>query len=203
MPKIKNIPCALAWIWRIDLRSDGPTLRREAMGGFSLTEVLVVILVLAVLTALAIPAFSSWVSDYRLKAATREVYSKFQLAKQTAVNRNSDCTVCFNQNLGTQACDYLVFVDSDNDLEYDSGEQVLTCRRWASYNGVQYDLSQGGGDGLSFMENDDAHPAIAFKPNGLPVNNLGGLGMGTVFLKNANDRKTKVIVSSAGHIRIE
>ena len=170
---------------------------------FSLAEMLMAIFILAVLAAIAIPAFSSWLPDYRLKAAARDMFSTFQLAKQTAVKRNTNCTVCFNQILETEAFDYVVFVDADNDLEYDPGEEVMTSRRWSEYGNVAYDLSEGGGDGLRFVMNDDAYPAIAFTPSGLPVNNSGALGMGTVFLKNTNNRKTKVVVSSAGHIRIE
>jgi hypothetical protein len=35
------------------------------------------------------------------------------------------------------------------------------------------------------------------------VNNSGGLGMGTVYLTNGKGKKTSVILSSAGNVRIQ
>ena len=172
------------------------------MSGFTLIEVLMTIVVLAILAAVAVPGFSVWLPNYRLKAASRDMVSNFQLAKLTAVKRNTNCAITFNQAIGARVYDYVVYIDSDNDLEYDEGEEVVTRKCWTDYGSTSYDLSQGGGDGLTFMNNDDGLPSIAFQSKGFPVNNISGLGMGTVFLKNTNNRATSVFVSSAGNIRI-
>lgn len=190
--------CILALEWSRKL-----LVNRRSISGFTLIEVLMTMVVLGILAALAIPAFSSWVPSYQLKAAAREFYSHCQLAKLTAIKRNRDCTITFNQLLGAQLFDYVVYVDSDNDKEYDNGEEVILSRRWMDHGDVGLDRSRGGGDGISFLENDEGLPTIAFKPDGLPVNNLGGLGMGTVFLKNERNLTARVIISSAGNIRIE
>ena len=172
------------------------------LSGFTLVEVLMTIGVLAVLAAVAVPGFSVWLPNYRLKAAARDVVSNFQLAKLTAVKRNTNCAITFNQAIGAQTYDYVVYVDSDKDLEYDAGEEVITRKSWTDYGSTDYDFSKGGGDGLSFTPNDEGLPSIAFQAKGFPINTLGGLGMGTVFLKNTNNRITSVILSSAGNIRI-
>jgi prepilin-type N-terminal cleavage/methylation domain-containing protein len=175
----------------------------QRVSGFTLFEVLVSLILLAIVAAVAIPAFAVWLPDYRLKEASRQAFSNFQLAKLTAIKRIANCTISFNQMVDGAHYDYVVFVDLDNDLEFDPGEETVIRNRWSDYGSVGFDLSKGGGDGLTFLANDEGCPAIAFRPSGLPVNNLGGLGMGSVFLKNRKDKKTSVVVSSAGNIRIK
>ena len=171
--------------------------------GFTLIELLVTFVILGIVTAIAIPGFSSWLPNYRLKGAARDVFSNFQLAKLTSIKSNSYCAITFNQAIGGTNYDYVVYVDSDNDLEYDAGEDIITKVLWSDYKGVSFDITQGGGDGLTFANNDDGLPSIAFTPTGLPKNNSGGFGAGSVFLTNPNGKATKVVVSSAGNIRIE
>jgi Tfp pilus assembly protein FimT len=173
---------------------------------FTFLEVLILMLIMGIVAAFAIPAFSTWLPDQRLKAASRDLLSNLQVAKMTAAKKGSNCTVCFNQTIASRTYDFVVFVDVDGDLEYDPGEEIVTKRRWADedqYRGVSFDLSEGGGDGLTFPQNDEGHPAIAFRPSGVPISNSGGLGMGTAYLRNTKGRKIKVVVSSAGNIRIE
>lgn len=164
--------------------------------GFTIVELLVAMVILAVLAAIAIPGFARWLPNYRLRQAARDMFSNFQLAKLTAIRRGSNCTVTFNQPIGGQTYDYVVYVDSDNDLEYDAGEQVITKVLWTDYKGVD-------DSGLTFANNDDGLPSIAFRSNGLTRNNAGGFGAGTVSLVNQNNKTADVVVSSVGNIRIE
>ena len=52
-------------------------------------ELMITIVILCVLLGLAIPAFSSWIPNYRLRGAARDIYSNFQFAKMTAVKDQS------------------------------------------------------------------------------------------------------------------
>jgi len=171
--------------------------------GFTLIELLITFVILGIMVSIAIPGFSRWMPSYRLKSATRDVFSNFQLAKLTSIKSNSYCTITFNQAIGGTNYDYVVYADPDKDLEYDAGENIITKVLWTDYKGVSFDITQGGGDGLTFANNDDGLPSIAFIPAGLPKNNSGGFGAGSVFLTNQNGKATKVVVSSAGNIRIE
>jgi type IV fimbrial biogenesis protein FimT len=64
--------------------------------GFTMIEVLIVIVILAILMTIAIPGFSRWLPNYRLKGAARDLYSNLQLAKASAIKERAEWAVVFN-----------------------------------------------------------------------------------------------------------
>lgn len=164
--------------------------------GYSLIELLTVIGIVAILAAFAIPDLIGWRSKAQLGRAARDVYSSFQKAKLEAIRRTAFCTVTFD------ASTYKVFIDSNQNLALDAGEQILLSAKWSRYPGVSLDASQAGceGDGLSFTNPSNS---IAFASDGLPRNNAGGLGSGKVCLKNQAGRQKVITVGTAGNIRID
>lgn len=162
--------------------------------GFSLAELLTIVAIIALLTGIALPNYMGWRSRQQLSRASRDVYSTFQRAKMEAIRRNVTCGVTFRG--GT---DYVVWRDDDADLTYDGDETEIMTVRWADYPGIGLS-ADGGGDGLTFANPNDT---IFFAPDGLPRNNIGSLGSGSVFINNQNnDFQNTVTVSTAGNIQI-
>ena len=58
-------------------------------------ELMITIVILCILMGLAIPGFSSWLPNYRLKGAARDLYSNLQLAKSGAIKERAEWAVRF------------------------------------------------------------------------------------------------------------
>lgn len=64
--------------------------------GFSIVELMVVIAVIAILGATAVPSVINWLPNYRLNTAADDLVSRLQQAKIQAARLNSECAVVFN-----------------------------------------------------------------------------------------------------------
>ena len=171
--------------------------------GFTIVELIVIIAILVVLVLIAIPGFSRWLPNYRLRAATRDLFSNFQHAKLTAIKRHRTCVISFDQDIDTTTYDYVVYVDMGNDLELDAGDEVLTKVLFSErYEGVSFDTTKGGGDGIDFIDNDDSNPSVGFLSNGFGVDNNGNPVAGSIYLTTITGRQREVAVASAGSITI-
>ena len=88
-------------------------MRKDA---FTLLELMVALVVLGILTAIAIPGFSTWLPKYRLKSAARDIYSNMQLAKMGAIKANADWAIVFDTTAGAHR--YLVCSDDGADADW-------------------------------------------------------------------------------------
>ena len=64
--------------------------------GFTITELMVTIAVVAILASLAIPNFIAWLPNYRLQSGAEDIQSTLQLARITAIKENATVKVTFN-----------------------------------------------------------------------------------------------------------
>ncbi len=87
-----------------------------------MTEVVVTLSVLGIMTAIAIPSYISWLPRHRLQTSTRQIYDDMQLAKIRAVKDNTDAYITFSILNDT----YFVFLDDGTqDGVYNGGETIL------------------------------------------------------------------------------
>ncbi len=89
--------------------------------GFTLAEVAVTLSILAIMAAIAVPSFISYLPKHRLQASARQIYDDLNLAKMEAVKRNADVFVKFYP--ATEK--YTVYLDSDNSGTLNAGDTAL------------------------------------------------------------------------------
>jgi len=68
-------------------------MRPGAEQGFSLIEVMAVVAIMALATAIAIPSYQAWYAKSKLKSSLLELNSNMNMARTVAKNRNTTITV--------------------------------------------------------------------------------------------------------------
>ena len=79
---------------RMTTKSFNSRLRLNSRG-FTIIELMVVMGVFAILTAIAVPQFTALQPKFRLDGAARQVFSELMSARAKAVNENTTYTVTF------------------------------------------------------------------------------------------------------------
>ena len=89
-----------------------PNATGDGQRGFTLMELMVAITVFGILTALAVPSFTTMTNRNKLAAESNELLSAFQYARMEAIRTSASVTVC-----GTASA------DADEDEDCEAGEQ--------------------------------------------------------------------------------
>ena len=69
--------------------------------GFTLLELMIVFVIIGIGAAIAAPDMGSWLSNERLKTASRAIFSCLQQTRMTAVKNNTNITVSFDVDNNT------------------------------------------------------------------------------------------------------
>ena len=168
-------------------------LTQSNMQGFTLVEIIIVVTVMAILAAIAIPNFISWVPNFRLKSAARDLYSTMQKVRLEAVKRNADIGISFSTVVfPTEGGGYQVFVDDG------AGGGIAGD---AIQNGTEARILQTNmPDSCSLVSASFlGKPRSGYTGEGLPLGNR----IGSVMLRNNQSRWYRISLSNAGHVRLE
>jgi type IV fimbrial biogenesis protein FimT len=157
--------------------------------GFTLVELMIVIVVIAILSAIAVPNIISWLPNYRAKAAARDMISNFQKAKMAAVKRNTDVVITFTTGAYSpngQVGSYQIFVDDDGDGNFTAGVD----HELAQVN-MPRNVSLYSANNTTFTGD-----TTGFNSRALP------LKKGSVKIRNNKSRYYKASLSFAGNVKL-
>jgi len=70
--------------------------RIEQSPGFTLIELMIVVALLGIFAAIAVPSFTGFINNNRTQSASNELLSFLQYARSTAVQNNTATVVCLN-----------------------------------------------------------------------------------------------------------
>lgn len=97
--------------------------RREY--GFSLIELMVVMMIIMVVSAIAVPTIMNTVADVRLRSSAGTLQGQIQQLRMRAVRDNKP----YSARMTTQAGTILIYIDTDGDGAYDANEPQVGLSR--------------------------------------------------------------------------
>jgi prepilin-type N-terminal cleavage/methylation domain-containing protein len=71
-------------------------MRSQSNSGFTLIEIMVVLVVIGILAAISAPSFMKWLPNIALQSASRDLYGIMQKARSEAVKGNKDWAIVFD-----------------------------------------------------------------------------------------------------------
>ena len=163
---------------------------REA--GFTLMEMMIVVAIIGILSALAFPSLSTLIPRNRTKTAARELSGYIQKAKLEAIKQNADCLVVFTEAAGSNTGSCITCISSDDDCA-DADDQIISQLDFNDYNNVSLSVATFSGD------------KFVFNNRGIPKTTAGAMAAGRAVIQNTEEigYSFDVVVASSGRVIIE
>ena len=180
---------------------------RKTDYGFTLLEMMVVLIIGGVLTAIAIPAFMKWAPKYRVNGAARQVFSEMMAARAKAISEGNDYVISFDTGNNT----YAIHDNDDNDNPpvQDTNEEVKPIDIGAAYPGIEFGRVSSPRDSSAtgVVTFTGTGTSVTFQRSGLvKTSDLPASLSGDVYLMPEDDtnldRQRCVSVNLTGRVRL-
>jgi type IV fimbrial biogenesis protein FimT len=113
------------------------------MAGFTVTELVMVMTIIGILTAIGVPSFKYVTVSNRISSEINGLLGDFQFARSQALKQGLSVTICTSTS-GT-SCNtggagnvwntgWIVFLDSNGNQQVDAGEQIIRVQ--PAFNGT-------------------------------------------------------------------
>jgi type IV fimbrial biogenesis protein FimT len=149
--------------------------RQAEQKGFTLLELIMAIAISAILLALAVPSFTTFLNSNRVTSQANELLASLQIARMEAIRRNTSVIVCGSSNAessttptcsgGSTWSGWVVYSDANSNSVIDASEVIKVN---TVYGPIE-------GDASTSVNNQ-----ITFRPDGFARSAAGGLLEGTV-----------------------
>ena len=164
----------------------GSEREEKRVSGFTLVEILVLIAVLGIIGAIAVPNFIGLTPRMRIKSAARNIVSDMQMAKTKALRDGLTWTIQFD----TSNNQYSVL---------DGSGSTFKTVNLSDYSGITLGNDYG-------ERPDEPNPGstdgVTFADDKIPFNSDGTSVSGTVYIKNSDSDTFAVgCLSAAGRVK--
>jgi type IV fimbrial biogenesis protein FimT len=142
--------------------------------GFTLIELLIVVAMISIMLVIAVPSFTSFISNYRATSAINDILQGVTLTRNEALKRGRRVTMA--PISADWRNGWIIFIDStsggNNNQSWDTGEEII----------FQHDklpssitVAGPGATLVPFLDSGNGRSYVAFDGTGYPRTALGGL----------------------------
>ena len=169
---------------RVHVSSPGKSYSGE--GGFTLLELILVVAIISIMSAIAVPAFSSLYGEFRLKSVVRELRDLFRDAKLLSI-QDKPCAILFYP----ETCTATLVSGKGDDDDWGTGDETVV-RTLALPDGISF----GYGSRSPIKGSKEHKDGISFSDNRFAC--LTGItgNLGAVYLQNQSGGAMAVTVNS-------
>ncbi len=164
--------------------------------GFTLIEVIVVMVIIGIAAAIAIPSLSGFTTSSGVTSAANDLVSAFNLARSEAVTRQLNVSVCKSGNM--TSCDtsgtdweqgWIVFSDVDGDGVVDGGTDNILR------------VYQSPGGSITMTAGASLANRLTYATTGFPNPLITGVEAARTITVTAGSSTIQVITNNTGRIR--
>jgi type IV fimbrial biogenesis protein FimT len=156
------------------------------VSAFTITELMIVICIIGILSSIAIPNFYAMLQKNKLKSATRDIVSCLQEMKLRAIRENANAVVVFDVKNNS----YKAFLD--NGAGSDSGNWI--------HDPSEIIIAQTIlPEGINIYKCSFSKDTAGFNSRGFPAGNK----IGSIYLKAGDKDFIRIVINFSGNIRVQ
>jgi len=176
---------------------------KERQTGFTLIELMITIVLVAILLGIGIPSFAEFIRNSRITSKANDLLTAMHLARTESIKRRAPVTVCgtTNAQAATPACDtnsfdeWITFVDDDGNPTAASGNEGNGTFEPGS-NETLLRRSTAKTDGITTYPNAAVAGYVQFGLDGFQ-RRASGAAPTDLDIRICHDSKGNVIISGA------
>jgi len=158
---------------------------KRSEAGFTLIELMIVLVIIAMVFILGMPSYSAWIQNSRIRNAAESVHNGLQLARSEAVRRNAQVN----------------FVQAaDSGWSFGCAAVTATCPAV-----IQSRLASEGSAGVVVaVGNASVANTVAFNNFGASINAAGAIAINidSATLNAAESRELRIVIETGGGTRM-
>jgi len=168
------------------------TLSFKKITGFSLIELLVTTVLIAISISIGVPSYQSLASSNRLSASINQLRGALALTRSEAVRRNQHVAICHSldgaqcSRRGNWSDGWIIFVDKNRDKYINGSDAIIQL-----YHPINKSIS------INYAAFGSKH-YVVYRPSGFTLTN----GTFTVCTPNITALKKALILTKSGRVRL-